>query len=183
MILPMKEQGLVFLLICAAGFVFGGIYDLFRVFRRVFGGFFVLDLAEDFLYWAFAAFFLFYVLLGINFGEVRLYMILGFIGGMILYYNTLSDMLMDCFVKALLFLTRAAAFVGRLIMLPVAALKKPLSVFIKKFRMLLKKFGKCVIIISTKICCFVRGRFLWQKRKKKKEKKKPGKSKKNKKRA
>ncbi len=94
MILSMKEQGLIFVFVCLLGFGFGFLYDIFRIYRKCFKTPALLCAAEDFIFWVLAAFTVFYFLLGLNYGGVRLYMVLGFMGGMILYYLTVSPRFM-----------------------------------------------------------------------------------------
>ncbi|MCD8090788.1 MAG: spore cortex biosynthesis protein YabQ [Clostridiales bacterium] len=90
MILSMRKQGLVLLFVCLLGFGFGFLYDILRLYRRGFKTPAVLCMAEDFIYWVFAALTVFGLLLGINYGEVRLYTVLGFMGGMVFYYLKVS---------------------------------------------------------------------------------------------
>ncbi|MCD7855713.1 MAG: hypothetical protein LUG66_08895 [Clostridiales bacterium] len=143
MILPMKEQGLLFLFICFSGFCFGFVYDVLRLFRRCFhcGGFF--GLVSDLVFWvcAFAA--VFWFLLGVNYGEVRIYMVLGFMVGMVVYYNSLSGYFIFYSEKALKVIKRLL----KLILSPVVkALLKP----VKFINLRLKKYAKCGIIAVRK---------------------------------
>ncbi|MCC8013873.1 MAG: spore cortex biosynthesis protein YabQ, partial [Eubacterium sp.] len=101
MILPMKEQGLLFLFICFSGFCFGFVYDVLRLCRRCFHCGCLFGLVSDLVFWlcAFAA--VFWFLLGVNYGEVRIYMVLGLIGGMVVNYNSLSGLFIYYSEKAL----------------------------------------------------------------------------------
>ncbi len=128
MILPMGEQGFIFLLICFTGFCFGCFYDAFRILRRLIPHFKAAVFAEDIAFWFISAVFMLYMLMGINYADVRIYMTVGFIGGMFVYFNTLSPYVI-CFG------TRLLGF-----------LFKPVILFI----FLLKKRAKCGIIIITK---------------------------------
>lgn len=182
MILPMREQGLVFLMICGMGFVFGGIYDLLRTLFRFLKFMGLLSIVWDFLYWVFAAFFLFTVMLGINYGEIRIYMVLGFIGGMTVYYKTLSEFFVRYIEKALYIIKRIVLFFIRLVMIPVVLCLRPTKSLIKICKRLLKKIVKCGIIKLCIVSRSFRGRSIWREKetkelkaiqkKQKKEKKK-----------
>ncbi|MCD8157363.1 MAG: spore cortex biosynthesis protein YabQ, partial [Clostridiales bacterium] len=101
MILSMKAQGLIFAFVCLLGFGFGFLYDFIRLFEGIFERLPLVRSAADFIYWVFASAAVFYFLLGINYGEVRLYMVLGFMGGMTCYYLTLSSSVMNVFAAVL----------------------------------------------------------------------------------
>ncbi|MCD8216205.1 MAG: spore cortex biosynthesis protein YabQ [Clostridiales bacterium] len=135
MILSMREQGLIFAFICLLGFGFGFLYDLLRILREAFGTLRPLSMAEDFIYWVFAAFAVFYFLLGVNYGDIRLYMVLDFIGGMVLYYLTLSPSVVGISV-----------FAVRKVKAAVLWVLKPVFIIVNIIKLWLKKREMWVII-------------------------------------
>lgn len=169
MILPMKEQGLLFLFICLLGGCFGFLYDILRILRQCLKAGFILCSLGDLLFWLFAAFTMFYLLLGINYAEIRIYMVLGFVGGMAVYYNSLSGIFLSLAAKVTRFLKKL-----------LKAVFKPVYIIfvrpVKLIKLRLKNSLSCGIIrISTyvKKSTFPTGRrFKWKKTKIKKQRKK-----------
>ncbi|MCL2854389.1 MAG: septum formation initiator family protein [Defluviitaleaceae bacterium] len=86
-------QGFTFLLTAAAGFVFGFIYDGFRIFRKMLRHNPLLTALEDALFWLFCALLLFALLMHINFGQLRFFTFLGVGLGITLYLCTLSRLI------------------------------------------------------------------------------------------
>ena len=80
----------VFLFMCLSGFVVGVFYDIFRVFRRMLNVGFAATAFWDLLFWFMSIIIFFYLLLYINFGELRMFIFLGIALGLTLYFITLS---------------------------------------------------------------------------------------------
>ena len=69
------------------------VYDLLRIFRRIVPHGNVLIGIEDFFFWIWTAFWSFSVLYRENDGSLRMYTIIAMGIGMILYHQTLSNLL------------------------------------------------------------------------------------------
>lgn len=114
-------QELQFWLVCfGAGAVVTFVYDLFRIFRRVFphGTFWVG--AEDLLFWIFTAFWIFFVFYKENHGSIRLYGLLAMAVGMLLYLWLFSRI----FVKIV---SRILEWIWRILIFPLKFLGKKLK--------------------------------------------------------
>jgi len=94
MILSMQGQAFVFLAAVVTGFACGFVFDLFRVFRKAIRHGTILTQIEDAIFWVLAAFIVFYVMFTLNEGEVRAFSVLGAFLGMVLYFSTISRVIM-----------------------------------------------------------------------------------------
>ena len=91
--LPVVFQGRLFLTAILMGMVLAVVYDLLRIFRRIVPHGNVLIGIEDFFFWIWTAFWSFSVLYRENDGSLRMYTIIAMGIGMILYHQTLSNLL------------------------------------------------------------------------------------------
>lgn len=92
MILSLETQAQLFLLTILMGGALGLIYDCLRVFRRIIPHKRFWIQLEDGIFWVAAVFFAFGVMLEASRGEIRFFSLLGMIGGMGLYFLTLSHL-------------------------------------------------------------------------------------------
>lgn len=86
--LAFQFQG--FLISVGAGVLLAAFYDVFRIFRTVFHSVKRAVFFQDLFYMLCASFFTFLVALGVNYGEVRFYILAGEIIGWCLYYLTVG---------------------------------------------------------------------------------------------
>lgn len=84
------EEGRFLLYSIALGIGITFVYDCFRIARRVIPHGIVWVSLEDFLYWIFVSFSIFYLLYYENNGAFRWFVILGTLLGMVLFRTTLS---------------------------------------------------------------------------------------------
>lgn len=157
-----SPQLILFLISVVSGFAMGGIYDIIRIFRRIIRHMAVLMFVEDVLYWIFAVAVVFFIMLSMTRGEVRFFAIAGFFIGMIVYFCTLSRLIISVseaiikFIKALLRKTFAVLSVPIKILYkilcfivrPFTAILTKLDLFFKKH---LKKIRICAKIILSRI--------------------------------
>ena len=80
-----------------SGILITFVYDLLRIFRRIFShGKFWIGV-EDFIFWIWTTLWIFSVLYRENDGSIRMYTILAMAGGMMLYHTTLSEFFVRIF--------------------------------------------------------------------------------------
>lgn len=72
------------------GFLLGAFYDVFRIYRTVFGPEKRAVFFQDLFYMVCAAFLTFFLAVGVNYGEVRFYILAGEAVGWCLYYLTVG---------------------------------------------------------------------------------------------
>ena len=87
-------QASTFLLTVALGFALGIFYDIFRILRQAFGPRVIFGAIWDLGFWLAVTLALFFVLLHLNFGELRFYIFLGLAIGVALHLCSLSRLIM-----------------------------------------------------------------------------------------
>ena len=75
------------------GMIWASLYDIFRILRRVVRHNVVAVSVEDMLYWIALTLACFLAILEINDGNFRLYLIMGMVGGAVLYRFTISSII------------------------------------------------------------------------------------------
>ena len=95
-ILSMQGQAFIFLAAVITGFLCGFIFDAFRILRRIFRHGSVLTQIEDIIFWVLAALIVFYMMFITNSGELRGFGILGVFLGMVLYFASISRLVISC---------------------------------------------------------------------------------------
>jgi len=94
MILSLEAQAGLFLLTILLGGALGLLYDCLRVLRYIVPHKRFWIQLEDALYWVLAIFLVFAVMLQANNGEIRFFTVLGMLGGLGLYFLTVSRIVM-----------------------------------------------------------------------------------------
>lgn len=88
--LSLTSQLQGFVISVVAGAFLGAYYDIFRIFRTVFQSESRAVFFQDLFYMLSAAFVTFLLALGVNYGEVRFYILAGEVIGWCLYYLTVG---------------------------------------------------------------------------------------------
>lgn len=81
------------------GGILSAVYDILRIFRRIYAHGFLLIAIEDFVYWLGSALYISYILLFENNGIIRWFFVLGLFIGMLIYNLTISHFLVTFFSK------------------------------------------------------------------------------------
>lgn len=143
------NQVYVFLCCIAGGIIIAFIYDIFRVRRKSIKASNIIVYFEDFIYWIIVAFILFAVLYYSNEGEIRGYLILGIVLGIILYAVLLSNIVMKVFLFFVRIIYKVVVTVFSVVLLPVKIIYKIIRVpvesvfkYIKKISLKIKKLSK-----------------------------------------
>lgn len=115
----LSSQLFGFIAFFAAGILLGAVYDILRIWRAMFRSEKRSVFFQDFFYMVFAAFFTFLVNLGVNGGELRLYLLLGGVLGFAVWHETLGSVTVSLFRRLFRFLYRrlfdpAGAFLHRI---------------------------------------------------------------------
>jgi spore cortex biosynthesis protein YabQ len=132
MILSMSRQTALFFSTVCAGAAIGVIYDFFRIFRKTTPHKNAFVQIEDLIFWLAATLLMFYFMLHASFGEIRFFVIIGVSVGMLLYFATLSKLVIKIFVAVVNFMKQVVAAAFKIILLPVTLIIKLLTPPIKK---------------------------------------------------
>jgi len=162
MILSMTEQVYAFLFIAGIGFVVGFFYDFLRVFRRFVKHSALACNIEDAIYWVLALVTVFYFVLNYLYGEVRFFSVLGFFLGMIIYFASVSVLVLRVLSIAWVFIARVIGMLIKIITYPIKIiiniLKIPLKIILSFYRKTNKKTKK--VLHKSSRCVKIRARRL-----------------------
>jgi len=119
MILSMTGQAWLFLSTIVVGAAIGLFYDAFRVLRKTARHNGLAVQLEDLIFWLAATGLTFYYMLHRNYGEIRLFSLVGVAVGALLYFATVSRWVVVVFVTVVNYILRVIAAVVRIILVPV----------------------------------------------------------------
>ena len=88
--MDIRAEVYAFLTMVYCGVIMGILFDIYREKKRHFRKIPIIDPIEDILFWIVQAGVLFLFLYWSNYGEIRMFSILGVIAGAIVYHYTLS---------------------------------------------------------------------------------------------
>jgi len=132
-----NEQAHVFLVFIFVGFIIGMIFDIFRVLRKSFKTNDIITYIEDIIFWVIAGSIILYATFKFNYGQIRLYMLLGIVLGGMLYILVFSN----SFIKIMYSVLSVIKKVVSLIFYPI----------VKFISFLINIFKKIFIIIKQKV--------------------------------
>ena len=96
-----QNQAYLFLVFSLTGVAIGILFDFFRILRRSIKTSNIITYIEDVLFWILTGIFILYNIWFFNNGEIRLFMFLGIILGVLIYMSTLSSIIIKIFSKIL----------------------------------------------------------------------------------
>lgn len=83
----------------SSGIIAGLFFDIYRRLRRFLKPGPILTAVGDFIYWIFMALVTFYIIYKINYGQVRVYLFLGFATGLLVYCCAVSPYVIKVSIK------------------------------------------------------------------------------------
>ena len=96
-----QNQAYLLLVFTLTGVVIGLLFDFFRILRKSIKTPNFVTYIEDILFWILTGLLILYNIWYFNNGEIRIYMFLGIIMGVLIYISTLSNILIKIFSKIL----------------------------------------------------------------------------------
>lgn len=96
-----QNQAYLFLVFSLTGVAIGVLFDIFRILRKSIKTPNIIIYIEDILFWILAGLLILYNIWYFNDGEIRVYIFLGIIIGLLLYMSTLSNIIIKIFSKIL----------------------------------------------------------------------------------
>lgn len=115
-----QNQAYLFLVFSFTGVIIGILFDTFRILRRTIKTANFITYVEDVLFWVLTGLLILYNIWYFNNGEIRIYMFLAIILGILIYMSTLSNILIKIF--------------SRLLQIIIKALELPFKTIISIFR-------------------------------------------------
>lgn len=96
-----QNQAYLFLVFSMTGVTIGVLFDFFRILRRSIKTSNFITYIEDVLFWILTGLLVLYNIWYFNNGEIRIFMFLGIILGVLIYMSTLSNIIIKIFSKIL----------------------------------------------------------------------------------
>ena len=129
-----QNQAYLFLVFSLTGVVIGVLFDFFRILRRSIKTSNIITYIEDVLFWIITGLLILYNIWYFNNGEIRIYMFLGIMMGILIYMFTLSNFIILIFTKVLVTIIK-------ILELPI---KTIIDIFRKIFTNLVFLFDKII---------------------------------------
>lgn len=134
-----ENQAYLFLIFSLTGVIIGILFDIFRVLRKNFKTANIITYLEDILFWVFTGTLILYNIWYFNDGEIRLFMFLGIIMGILIYLLTLSNLFIKINSFILGIFNKIVQSIG-VILRPILSvwvkiyttIKEPIKEFVKK---------------------------------------------------
>ena len=82
-----------------SGAVIGILFDLFRILRKSFKTPDIITYIEDIIFWILTGLFLLYIIFKYSFGQLRIYMFVSLIIGIVIYFLTISKYFIKLNIK------------------------------------------------------------------------------------
>lgn len=130
------------LIFTISGILVGIFFDIFRVLRKSFKTSDLLTYIEDILFWIITGIFLLFIIFKFNNGEIRSYVIIGLISGIIIYMIAISKHFININVKIISFIKKIFNILSYPIKLILNILRKILLKPILFFVINIKKINK-----------------------------------------
>ena len=131
-----QDQAYLFIVFSLTGVVIGILFDFFRILRRSFKTSNIITYVEDVLFWILTGVLILYNIWYFNNGEIRIYMFLGIIMGLLIYMLTLSNIIVSLFSKILKMLIRILEIPFKTI---ISIFHKIITIIIQIFNKFTKK--------------------------------------------
>lgn len=132
-----QNQAYLFLVFSMTGILIGFLFDFFRILRKSIKTSNILTYIEDVLFWILTGLLILYNIWYFNNGEIRIFMFLGIILGVLIYISTLSNIIVKLFSELL-------QKIIKLLKIPFNAIimlfKKVISLFMTIYTKITKKF-------------------------------------------
>lgn len=114
----MDNQAYLFVIFIINGILIGISFDFFRILRKSFKTIDIVTYIQDVIFWIFTGILTLYFIFTFNNGEIRLYVFLGIILGILLYILTISKYIIKFSVKIITFLKNVIGKVIKIIIYP-----------------------------------------------------------------
>ena len=141
-----QNQSYLFLVFTLTGVTIGILFDFFRILRKAIKTPNFVTYIEDILFWILTGLLILYNIWYFNDGEIRIYMFLGIIIGLLIYMSTISKPIIQIFSKVLEIIINILKIPFRVISIVFGKIStKILSIFANFTKKFTNKKGKIEI--------------------------------------
>mgnify|MGYP005763202703 CR=1 FL=1 len=116
------EQAYIFFIFIINGFLIGFLFDLFRILRKSFKTSDFVTYIEDICFWILTGLLILYSIFKFNSGEIRFYILIAILIGVIVYMLTLSKFVIEIFVTILNSIKKVIMKITHIIFYPIKKL-------------------------------------------------------------
>lgn len=136
--ISMSHELYIFCIMFALGAAEGVLFDIFRVARRMFCKKTAAGAFSDLIFWVAAAVLFGYIVMKATYGEIRGYMLLAGAGGLLIYFLSLSRLIILLISRIIEFFLKIFQLIFKILLTPAAFLYKILlECFFRKVRFFL----------------------------------------------
>lgn len=133
------NQAYLFLIFIINGIIIGFIFDFFRIIRKAFKTADIVTYIQDLLFWILTGLIILYSTFTFNNGEIRIFMFVGILIGLILYMTLISSYIIKINVTIINFIKNILIKIINIILTPFKAIYNILEKTCKKiYKKLLK---------------------------------------------
>lgn len=147
--IAMQVYSLVIFVIC--GIAIGIFFDIFRILRKSFKTSDIVTYIEDIIFWIFSGLFFLFVLFKFNNGQIRSYVVIGLLIGILLYILTISKYFIKVNVTIINLIKRIITYPIKLIFRMIKKLLKPFSFVVINIRKYITNLSNKMINLDKKI--------------------------------
>ena len=133
-----ENQAYLFLIFSITGILIGALFDIFRALRKSFKTSNIITYIEDIVFWLLTGTLIIYNIWYFNDGEIRIYMFLGIIIGILIYLLTLSSI----FSKISLLIFNLLKKIIKIAIIPLKLIKKICTNISKKVKYFINFYNK-----------------------------------------
>ena len=126
------NQANLFLIFVINGAIIGLVFDIFRILRKSFKTSDIITIIEDILFWIITGIIILYSIFIFNDGEIRFFMFIGILLGVMLYMLILSQHIIKISVRIILTIKRILTFIFKILISPIQAIYKIIKKILKK---------------------------------------------------
>lgn len=139
------------LIFTISGIAIGIFFDIFRILRKSFKTPDIITYIEDIIFWIFTGAFFLFVLFKFNNGEIRSYVVIGLLLGIMIYMLTISKYFIKANVAIIKLIKKVIIYPINLIWNLLKKIFKPFSFMVINIRKILKNFCRKMFNITKKV--------------------------------
>ena len=135
------NQAYLFLIFTLNGTFIGLLFDFFRILRKSFKTANFITYIEDIIFWIISGISIIFLMYRFSNGELRIYMLLGLVFGIMIYMLALSKLVITFFMSIIDFIKKIFRVIFSIIIIPFNIILKICKKLIKNIKNM-KEFGK-----------------------------------------
>ena len=137
-----NNQAILFLIFSLNGIIIGLLFDFFRILRKSFKTSNIVTYIQDILFWIFTGITIILFMYNFSGGCIRLFMFIGMVLGLLIYFLTISKLVINVFVYILNMFKSILCYVIKKIQIPICFFWSIIKISCKFFYKKLHFFEK-----------------------------------------